>query len=237
MRNGKCGRKPRVGFWIFETFTVLDFSYKWQPWEISSRAMPSQPNQVEKKPIPAQSVRKHLGLLAIWRSMCSLILETSRTNVQTTEKHLLKEIIWRGTSSLTVERGGTIVTNARACTLKRYMLLTHVQSSNKPYKCSQCSYASSVARHLQGHIRTHSLQKTKKCHKCDYSTIYLSNLKKNIWPRIAQKRSIWWSKQQINRTNVIGVNFLQCIGEVKTTWNDSHWWKAFQLQLLWICCQ
>ena len=41
VRKGKCGRKPRVGFWIFETFTVLDFSYKWQPWEISSRAMPS----------------------------------------------------------------------------------------------------------------------------------------------------------------------------------------------------
>ena len=84
-------------------------------------------------------------------------------------------------SSPTVERGGTIVTNARACTLKRYMLLTHVQSSNKPYKCSQCSYASSVARHLQGHIRTHSLQKTKKCRKCDYSTIYLSHLKKHLF--------------------------------------------------------
>ena len=115
--------------------------------------------------------------------MCSLILETSRTNVQTAEKHLLK-LTHSGERRHNCDKFEKSF--ARPCTLKRHMLI-HVQSSNKPYTCSQCSYTTSVARQLQGHVRTHSLQKTKKCNKCDYSTIYLSHLKKHLATHSAEK--------------------------------------------------
>ena len=64
-------------------------------------------------------------------------------------------------------------------------MLTH--SGEKPYKCTQCDYASTQAGALNRHIKTHSLLKPKQCKWCDYSTIQWSNLAQHLLIHTGEK--------------------------------------------------
>ena len=64
-------------------------------------------------------------------------------------------------------------------------MLTH--SGEKPYKCTQCDYASTQAGALNRHIKTHSLLKPNQCKWCDYSTIQWSNLAQHLLIHTGEK--------------------------------------------------
>ena len=64
-------------------------------------------------------------------------------------------------------------------------MLTH--SGEKPYKCTQCDYASTQAGALNRHIKTHSLLKPNQCKWCDYSTIQWSNLAQQLLIHTGEK--------------------------------------------------
>ena len=50
----------------------------------------------------------------------------------------------------------------------------------KQKKCNQCDYASSDARNLRKHLKTHSEEKSKKCRQCDYSSPEADNFSMHL---------------------------------------------------------
>ena len=47
-------------------------------------------------------------------------------------------------------------------------------------KCNQCDYASSRARDLKRHLKTHGGEKSNKCKQCNFVSSYASSLKKHL---------------------------------------------------------
>ena len=54
-------------------------------------------------------------------------------------------------------------------------------------KCNHCDYASSQARHLRTHVKTHSGEKSNKCNQCDFATCYASALKTHLKKHSGEK--------------------------------------------------
>ncbi len=53
-------------------------------------------------------------------------------------------------------------------------------TSEKPFKCSECSYAASNAGNLKVHMRTHTGETPFKCSNCSYAASQAGHLKKHI---------------------------------------------------------
>ena len=51
-----------------------------------------------------------------------------------------------------------------------WKILKETTDNFKSNKCNQCDYASTQARNLRTHLKTHSGEKPNKCNQCDYAS-------------------------------------------------------------------
>ena len=59
-------------------------------------------------------------------------------------------------------------------------LIKNTDNVIKPNKCNQRDSASSHARALRTHLKTHTGEKSIKCNQCDYATSQVRNLRRHL---------------------------------------------------------
>ena len=62
-----------------------------------------------------------------------------------------------------------------------------ISGTEKPHKCTECSYAAACKSHLKEHLMTHSGEKPFKCSKCSYSTAQKRRLKRHFMTHTGEK--------------------------------------------------
>ena len=62
-----------------------------------------------------------------------------------------------------------------------------IHSGEKSHKCTQCEFASAHANSLRTHLKIHRGEKSNKCNQCDYASLHASNLRKHLETHSGEK--------------------------------------------------
>ncbi len=114
-------------------------------------------------------------------SMCDVCGETF------TAKHWFKQHKHKHTDKkYTCSEQGCHFKTRIAQVLKQHVISVH--TVQRPYPCSQCSYASKSPRYLRKHIhRVHATKRDLKCNQCQYVTYEASKLRRHMITHTSHK--------------------------------------------------
>ncbi|XP_045192381.2 zinc finger protein 62-like [Mercenaria mercenaria] len=156
----------------------------------------------------SSSLRRHLLVhFGLWEKSCEICgkkfkgqssynvhMDIHRAQVKSSEKtdicHICGDAFYvkrklrehmkkHSEKSFKCDHPGCLWAFSNAHSLKRHMV-THSESSEKPFICPTCGYSTKSKKYLQSHELIHSKDKFLQCEHCPYKTIKKTHLRRHM---------------------------------------------------------